>query len=302
MSKSLSRALGFDASPVQGSALPEKVFFWLFRTPVPVIWTPVHHRNGVIAFGERSDIVKSLIKRTARVASRTKSSDLAPKTSSRRTKKDFSTTGFLGHGDVVLYDFTGDYADWAQELAEEHLGFSFVYPKNGLEDFLKKLQLFRKNVRAHYENSIYGPLNRRSIVAFVKMSDAQCRALAMDSDLRSEFEDIFINGHKERVHIFFLAPSAELVPKGMLRNSSFTAFLGDENRAFASKVYKLPVWTKNFGNKHVGVIWDSQRPANLTSVVRLEGEHEEWILEKRVELKRQDDEWDEYLQLLDGER
>lgn len=297
----LSRVLGFNASMFDGAITLEQVYFWMFKTPIPVIWNPIHHKNGLIAYGDRFEVIKSIISRTALVASRKNLRPLPNKNSMRIAKRDLSTVGFSGSGEVVLYDFVGDLTDWGKDLAQRRNGFSFVPAEGRFKKIIFNLKNYADELKDHYADKPYGAEHKRAVVIFMKLHDDNLRELAFDEDLRDAFNYLFSAGASERLYLILLNDSVKNFPSSILKASTFTAFMGDENVGFAESIYKLPVSKKEFGNKHIGLLWDTVYPGVLRSFARIESEYEDWLIHKRSELDKQDREWEEFLALLGDE-
>ena len=301
MSLRLSRALGFDLALEQSAVRPENVNFGLGKTPRLALWAGGYCRNGIFTYGDRPEVLWESVRRAARLASTQFTTRMTAKQSDRRPKPRYQESGFRESGEAAFYDLPGLFAAKGIRLERNFRGFSYRRPESLLH-FLTDLQEFRLRVQDHYAKTPYGAVHRKLTLIFLHLDEASLAILRGNEKAMRLLQDIFLNGHRERLALLLVTQEASSIPENLYRQSDVSWFQGEANSAFAENRYKLPVYRKHFGLVHIGLLWDKTMPDTLRSFCFVESEKSEWLQEKKSVLREQDEDWKNYLKSLEAER
>lgn len=302
VSPRLTRALGFDTASEQAAVRPENVNFGVGKTPRLALWAGAYCHNGVFAYGHRPETIFETIRRAARLSSSEYKTRMTAKQSARRPKPQYVESGFRSDGQSVLYDFPGIFEDKARYLTRSYKNFGYRRPKSILH-LLTDLQEFRLKIQAHYKNSPYGAVHRKTTLAFIVLDTPALAELKRNEKALQLLHDMFLNGHKERLAILLVVEDATLIPHQFYEVSDLSWFVGDSNQEFCKKLYStLPIYKKHAGSVHIGLMWNRTQPDTLLSFSFLINEKEDWAIEKKEALKKQDEDWLAYLDALEKER
>lgn len=302
MSLRLTRALGFDTAFEQSSVRPENVNFGVGKTPRLALWAGAYCHNAIFAYGPRPETIFETIKRAARLSSSEYKTRMTAKQSFRRPKPQYKESGFRSDGQTVLYDFAGLFAERSKYLTRAFKNFGYRRPQSILH-LLTDLQEFRLGVQDHYRDSPYGAVHRKTTLAFLALDDLAIRELTENKKARQLLHDMFMNGHKERLAIFLVVKDASSVSSLFYNVSDLSWFVGEENEKHCVELYKdLPIYKKHAGSIHIGLMWDKTMPQTLRAFSFLINEKEDWLIEKKEALKKQDQDWLDYLEALEAER
>lgn len=301
MTLQLNSSLGFDTALEQGAVRPENVNFSVGKTPRLALWTGAYCHNGIFAYGERPEVILESIRRAARLSSSQFKTRLRAKQSDRRPKPQYRESGFQESGQVALYDFTNMFDEPGRALQRAYRNFHYRRPQSILH-LLTDLQEFRLRVQRHYSSMPYGAVHRKVTLAFIHLDRETLAQLLTHGKATQLLLDMMINGLHERLAIMLVVPSAQQLPKSFLNAADMTWFVGDDNQSYAEQFYKLPIYRKHFGLIHIGLLWDKTDPEQLRSFCFVSSEKEQWLIDKKKALKRQDKDWEKYLELLEEER
>lgn len=302
VSRRLTRELGFDTANEQAAVRPENVNFGVGKTPRLALWAGAYSHNAIFAYGHRPETIFETIRRAARLSSTEHKTRMTAKTSARRPRPRYIESGFRSDGQAVLYDFPKLFEDRAKYLTRAYKNFGYRQPKSILH-LLTDLQEFRLKIQAHYKDSPYGAVHRKTTLAFIVLGTPEIAELQRNEKARKILYDMFLNGYKERLAILLVVEDASVVPFEFYEVSDMSWFVGDANEEFCKKLYStLPIYKKHAGSVHIGLMWDRTMPETLRAFSFLINEKEDWVIEKKAELNKQDADWLAYLEALERER